>query len=400
MGIGNVLQVSVRLSEGGAAGVARNIARELEHRGILSPFAYGYGPHGRASPHVNEVDSTRITSLPIVAINRISYSYRGRDTPFKDPGSLRALRKRLAAADVVHLHIIHSSFVGPNVLFDELIAAGKPVVWTLHDQWAMTGRCAQPGTCARWKNGCAVCPNLHAYPPARIDRARSNWTERRTAIGRLEESLPLALVACADWLAVEAREAELPNVLTIRNSVDREFWTHATSDQYRRNGSQDVTRNLFICRDLRDPVKVDWDVLTAVAGLGGQSLTIVGDNAPREVEGALFLSATGDRAMLAGIYASHDRLIFTSQVDYYPLTIAEAITSGVEVFAIRSRAANEFSGNPLLRIFDTSIDLLAALSRLSPQPLPEADLQNARAIFDPARMTDEYLALYRSLVGH
>lgn len=392
-----ILQVSVRLSEGGAAGVARTVASELTARGVNSSFAYGYGPHGDDSPLADNFDSSRLTSLPIAAVNQLSYSLRGKDTNLQSRSSRAAFRDRLRSADVVHLHIIHSYFMGTESLVDELIAAGKPVVWTLHDQWAMTGRCAQPGDCRLWVSGCQVCPTLNAYPPAKLDRAGRIWAERRASIERLSRGVPTSLVACATWLEQEAIAANLPNVVSVRNSVDREFWER-TSNSLKSSRRTTASRNLFICRDLRDPVKIDWGLLQRVAEMENQSLTIVGNDSPTQIAGAVFVPAISDRSDLADVYAAHDRLIFTSQVDYYPLTIAEAITAGVEVFAIRSRAAEEFQGNALLRIFENAADLISSIS-IPRVKLTVEELESARSMFDPKVMTDAYIAIYSDLLA-
>lgn len=392
-----MVQLSVRLSEGGAAGVARNLANELESHGVESPFAYGYGPHGKDSPLAHRGETVRITSKATAAFNRLSYEYRGKDSSLLSSQANDNLAAEFEAADVIHLHILHSYFIGTETLFDLIKASGKPVVWTLHDQWIMTGRCAQPGTCRRWTTGCQTCPNLAAYPPARVDQAGRRWTERRRLISDLQASVPTAIVACADWLGDEAKLAGIDNVEVIKNSVDREFWdsaTHATIAEPHTG----PPRNLFICRDLRDANKVDWEFLERVAGNKGQSLTIVGDNAPGKPGNVEIIPSTNDRAELARIFRRHDRLIFTSDVDYYPLTIAEGLAAGIEVFAMDSRAAREFRGNPLLHILPSK-ESLADVLQLPHSPPDVALLDPARAYFDPARMTEEYLRLYARLVS-
>lgn len=45
------------------------------------------------------------------------------------------------------------------------------LVWTLHDHWSVTGRCAFTDGCEGWKTGCQKCPTLNNYPPVKIDRA-------------------------------------------------------------------------------------------------------------------------------------------------------------------------------------------------------------------------------------
>ncbi len=36
----------------------------------------------------------------------------------------------------------------------------KPIVWTLHDLWPLTGGCHIPHNCSRFKEGCGLCPLL------------------------------------------------------------------------------------------------------------------------------------------------------------------------------------------------------------------------------------------------
>lgn len=410
--ISNVLQVNIRLSEGGAAGVARTLADELRRVGIASPFAYGYGTRGGSSPLEVEYDGVRVTPGAIAAVNRLSYSTLGKETALYSPRMWSTFARAIQQSDVVHLHAIHSYFTSADRLIDEVIAAGKPVTWTLHDQWIMTGRCAQPGSCRLWESGCQKCPDLNAYPPARFDHAAARWKERYASVARLQDAVPTAIVACADWLAEEAERAGIRNVSVVKNSVDRGFWDAvgagpgtAPTDAgpgatvpAARVPAATGPRNLFMCRDLRDPNKVDWDVLARVAALPGQGMTIVGDNPEQLPPLARHIPAITDRAELAAVLGGHDRLIFTSQVDYFPLTIAEALTAGMRVFAIDSQAAREFRTHPGLRLFASSDELVAALA-LDSRLVPATTDAARDPFFAPERMANEYLGVYESLVG-
>lgn len=388
-----VVQVNIRLSEGGAAGVARTLADQLRRLGIASPFAYGYGKAGLPSPLEAEYDGVRITPKVIAGVNRISYSFLGQDTRLVSKDLWSKFEDEVTSSDIVHLHAIHSYFTSTNRLFDTLIEAGKPVVWTLHDQWSMTGRCAQPGTCRKWETGCQGCPNLQAYPPARIDHAARRWGERRSEIARLQSLLPTAIVACADWLAEEAVLGGMRNVSVIKNSVDPEFWEATRQRPLRSTGR---TKNIFLCRDLRDDLKVDWETLRAIGKLPNQELTVVGNNPIELPEKIRHLPAITNRSELARVMTEHDRLIFTSQVDYFPLTIAEALTAGLEVFAVESRAAREFSGHEGLRIFRDAGHLVAALGEEEKIQSVEQGRRNGAEFFNPERMIAEYLEVYKS----
>lgn len=394
MSIKQVLQINVRLSEGGAAGVARSLSEELERVGIASPFAYGYGPGARVSPIHDNARHLRITPLPIAAINKAHYSIWGSESPWIHPQSKQELLRAMSASDIVHLHVVHSYFIPTEGMVDLLVRAGKPVAWTLHDQWTMTGRCAQPKGCERWKSGCQICPDLKAYPPAKIDRADVNWVHRRDQIRRLQTQLPTAIVACADWLGNEANSAGLQNVRVIKNSVDRPFWDALEGTVDAPQSAH--TRNLFICRDLRDSVKVNWSLLESISQQVGQTLTVIGDHPPRLLPGVNHIAALNDRRELALAMREHDRLVFTSKVDYYPLTIAEALTAGMEVFALDSMAAREFQSNSRLRLFDSEDAMLRALGTGKPGSQLN-ELRQRDSFFAPTRMTSDYIALYKEL---
>ncbi|MDQ0078476.1 colanic acid biosynthesis glycosyltransferase WcaC [Arthrobacter oryzae] len=302
-------------------------------------------------------------------------------------------------SDVVHLHVIHSYFLQTSYLFDLIVRLKKPLVWTLHDHWAMTGRCAQPDDCTQWAKGCPSCPNLRAYPPAKLDLASKRWEERRDGIARLQASVPTAIVPCADWLAIDAEKSGLRNIQVIKNSVDRTYWeaTRSIAKSPNRPRSNVGQGNIFICRDLRDRSKVDWKLLERLAGIPGQRLTIVGDHAPTLIPGVEYIPATSDRFELAQILSDHDRLIFTSTVDYYPLTIAEALTAGLKVFAISSRASQEFETSHLVELFDTGYSLLESVRSLTGAQQEDDALRPGIDFFNPDRMVDEYLELYEGM---
>ena len=62
-------------------------------------------------------------------------------------------------ADVIHIHLIHG-FSNFSILSLPRISRLKPVVWTLHDKWALTGGCEHSFECNKWINGCNLnCPH-------------------------------------------------------------------------------------------------------------------------------------------------------------------------------------------------------------------------------------------------
>lgn len=70
-------------------------------------------------------------------------------------------------ADVIHLHWVNQGFLSIRSL-KKLQSLGKPLLWTLHDLWAVTGGCHIPidhqasthSLCPRYTEGCGYCPLL------------------------------------------------------------------------------------------------------------------------------------------------------------------------------------------------------------------------------------------------
>ena len=62
-------------------------------------------------------------------------------------------------ADVLHLHWINFGYLSIGTL-KALFDLKKPIVWTLHDQWAYTGGCHYARGCQHYLSHCGQCPYL------------------------------------------------------------------------------------------------------------------------------------------------------------------------------------------------------------------------------------------------
>lgn len=389
-----VLHVSARLSEGGAAAVARTIADTLAPSGVESEFLYGYGKRGAASPMESSYDTVRLGTKATAAAQIALHQVRGMEGRFARRGALEAATEAIHRADIVHVHVPHSYFLDFGWFVDTLTSTQKPWAWTLHDQWAFTGRCAQPGDCVRWKTGCGSCPTMHAYPPGLIDLSARNHEKRRQLLTRMGRNLPHQWVACAGWLADEFLATELGQAQTITNSVDPQFWS-VLQDSLADRGTKDPQSVLFIVRDLRDSAKIDWQLLHMVASDSRFRLTIAGDNSPQEVSGARHIPAVTDRRRLFELLSEHNTLLFTSTVDYYPLTVVEALAAGMNIVAAKSNASTEFQGKPGVHLYSTRSAAVSALA--SNLIRVQSPTRAGNAEFSPDRMAGEYLSVYERL---
>lgn len=106
-------------------------------------------------------------------------------------------------ADVVHMHLIHTGYF--NLAALPLLSRLKPVVWTLHDPWALTGHCIHPYDCDRWQEECGSCPNLAAAFAMRRDHTLfMHKTKRRIYAGS-----DLDIVVASQWMLDSVRKSPL-----------------------------------------------------------------------------------------------------------------------------------------------------------------------------------------------
>jgi putative colanic acid biosynthesis glycosyltransferase len=377
--------------------VAKSLAASHTAAGHEVEFAYGYAKRGLDVSASFPYPATRLATRTRAAANLLRHSLDG-GPEFSTGAQISELTTFLSRNDVVHLHILHSYFLNMGVLVRAIASLDTPpaVVFTAHDHWAVTGRCAQPAACRRWEAGCGNCPDLSAYPPARLDRSAHFHVLRRRHFDRLNDCAAFAFVSCAQWLADDLSMAfPRHRIDFIPNSTDPSFWNAAQrlSPAEGRNGA------VFLCHNLQDRRKTDWSVLAEVSEF--MPLTVVGSNAPNSrPQRANYVPAITDREFLATMLGQFKHMIFTSKIDYFPLTIVEGLLAGLNVHAVESNAAWEFARHPALTIYPDEPALVEGLKALSGDTttLIKGE-RSAFEKFNPRSMSLSYMNLYRDLMN-
>ena len=121
-------------------------------------------------------------------------------------------------ADVILLGYINQGYLSLKEI-DRLASMGKPVIWTMHDQWCMTGICHLAGSCDRFTHSCGDCPLLHGRRSSH-DLSHKVWKKKE----RLYTSHPdLRFVVVSSWLAEQAMRSSLLHdrkVTVIPNAIE------------------------------------------------------------------------------------------------------------------------------------------------------------------------------------
>lgn len=209
-------------------------------------------------------------------------------------------------ADIIHLHWINQGMLSLSTL-KKILDSGKPVVWTLHDEWPYSG--------------------LEHYKAE--DRTDSEDELRvRDRKHALYRGANIHFVGCSQWITDRAQHA-MPwaDVRCINNCVPQNIF-HPVEQREARKAlglpedrkvvmfcSQNINDERKGVRYLNDALTMLPDVEVLRIGKGGRVVTD-----PRE---------------MALLYAASDCFVTPSLQDNLPNTIAEAMSCGTPCVAFR-----------------------------------------------------------------
>lgn len=267
---------------------------------------------------------------------------------YTQPGTRLVPRSLPATPDVIQLHNLHARWLRREGFFDLRVlpewSRRTPVVLTPHDPWLLTGHCAHPLGCPRWRIGCGRCPDLKIYPAVRRDATAWNWKRKR----RLFAESRLHLATPSRWLMSMFDEANFQTLerRVIPYGVDSELFSPGSQAAARQalGLAVDVRIVLVVANRLRTNPWKGFDWITAVAdrlaGSTRQAIEIVclGDEGESQERGRVRLTFAGwkeSEARVAEFYRAADAYLHLSRADTFPLSVLEAMSCGLAVVATR-----------------------------------------------------------------
>ena len=242
-------------------------------------------------------------------------------------------------ADVIHLHWVNQGFLSLQGL-ERIMAAGKPVVMTLHDQWYFTGICHYSGDCGKYQSQCSHCPMLKGGGIG-VDLARRVFDRKR----EIYNGKPLAFVGCSRWIADLARKSPLTQghlVTHAANAIDTDVFTPMDQQEARMRhhlptdkrlilfGAQRITDERKGFRYLKEACEHLVQQAPKLAGKMG--VVVLGGDA-EAVQSALPLPVytvgyLSSEREIASLYNAVDLFVTPSLQDNLPNTIVEAMSCG------------------------------------------------------------------------
>jgi glycosyltransferase involved in cell wall biosynthesis len=247
-------------------------------------------------------------------------------------------------SEIVHLHNTHGYYI--SFLAMEVAFSSKKVVWTLHDDYMITGHCSFSMTCDKWKRGCENCSDLKIYPALDFDSAHINQIQKEILLKKIQP----CIVTPSKWLENRVREKYpfLKNVQTIFNGVNTTIFFPIEDKKSLRTKyeiASDRKIILFIAElSTNNPFKGGEIVRSLLElDLPNDWLFItVGDKQVQSNNTNHFtFPYISSDAILNELYNLADVMIYPTKADNLPLVVLESMSCGIPVIASAIGGINE-----------------------------------------------------------
>ena len=124
-------------------------------------------------------------------------------------------------ADIIHLHWINQGMISLKVL-NKILDSGKPVVWTMHDMWPLTGICHHARNCDGYYKACGQCPYLR-IKYLRNDLSHQVFNKKSDIYNRHS----ITFIGCSEWICQETGKSALAKeqkIIHIPNAIDMQIF--------------------------------------------------------------------------------------------------------------------------------------------------------------------------------
>ena len=262
--------------------------------------------------------------------------------------------------DLVHIHNIHGYTTNLRILLNYLKKKNIKVVFTMHDCWLFTGRCAHFdfNKCDKWCDGseCRKCSFMREYPYSLVfDKAHHFWKIKKKLF---ESNLDIVFVSPSKWLANLAMKSFLSKhrIEVINNGVEiSEFEKTLNVDLSKEKYFQKY-KIILAAASVFDDRKGIKDILSLSKLLPGNTFKIYLAGSVSNIDlssysNIEYLGPVNNNKLLS-LMELADVFICPTYQDTFPTVIIESLSQGTPVVSYDTGGCKELINHDVGKIVD------------------------------------------------
>lgn len=306
---------------------------------------------------------------------------------------------------IIHMHMMNAWFLNFPVFINYVNRHNIPVVWTMHDCRAFTGRCAyfDEIDCQKWQNGCNNCQQNKLYSPALFHRENLQWLIRKYYFNKFKN---LTIVTPSKWLAGLVKQSFLGNypIKIINNGIDISLFSKQTKSGLKAEiGIGTKKMVLGIAANWEYRKGLDYFVyLSQHLSSSNYAVVLVGDipnGDDHKYDRIYQLPRTKTTEELVRFYQAADVFVNPTLADNFPTTNIEALASGTPVVTFNTGGSGE-SIDPTCGLIvekGNSKALLEAVEVICNNTLINTDTCRKRAQKYSLVQYEQYISIYNQI---
>ena len=409
----NVFEINTSDLGGGAANVAYRLKQALTRRGhAVSLFvkdrrSYDPDVHSIRTPGLLTTLLKNITGKDFGATlhNRIR-PLLANDIEWFNTWALRKAVKNQKPS-IIHCHNLHGNYF--NITELASLAKKAPVIWTLHDMWALTPHCAHT-TRSTTTDGFFDCESRTAYQNIAWPNEKHL---RKIKRGAYRESTFHIVTPC-QWLKEKVSQSVLRdhNISVIYNGVDEKMYIPQDKKMAREalGLPQDAFIILYVATIGQSNEK-GWNIVEDLKKHYRDNTNIfflsIGGRASTQSEQERTVPHLTNPKVVAQYYSATDIFLSPSPKETFPLTILEAFACGTPVIARDTGGVKEafehgthgwlIPHEARFEVYAKAIETARAMTETDRSAMSKRCRQIILDQFTETRMVNDYEKLYNEL---
>src|SRR5690625_1365744 len=402
-----VLQINSVIDYGSTGRIARDLYDYLESKGHECVIAFG---RGESTPGYNTI---KIGSN----LDQLAHGMYSRLTDRHGFGSKVATKKFIDQIDkyqpdIIQLHNIHGYYINIKILFEYLSQKNIPVVWLLHDQWAVSGHSAyfELNTDGTLPTKLSNRQMLTEYPKTvGFSQFERNLKDKEVLFTSVKNMI---IITPSNWLTNMMQTTFLNkyDIKTIYNGVDTEVFRVDNSNTRMLKKKWNATDKTIILgvasvwderKGLKDFVELskllpDKQFQIVLVGIDDRTKFKLPDN-------IITIERTNSVDELRDIYNASDIFVNPTYFDNFPTVNIESMACGTPVITYDTGGSSESIDNNTGSIINQG-DIDSLLNEIKnwnkkTSYIAESCRNRILKFYTKEISNGQYLQLYKNLVS-